>query len=387
MKKLRSASQYNVLEISSSLDLGSETDRVPGSSQTFRDRSQDGGNSSHQSLSTSDWSVEAYADGLMDELFDEVDHILDGGADIDDPDFSEYVSLQTITVPSSVLSPSSYGTLPHSGLAVRRRERSAAPSLEAIDTKSQPRQTLFLDKLLLILAGLSTLMAAIVMLVIQGKLLPTWVANSGQSQTSVSTATTQDPQTVANEQADQQFAGYIQRSLDVIQQQGTKANPAPGLVGVPILPGNPNLPTVAINGNIPQIPGRFPTYVPIYSSPQGAVPAIPGVPTIPSVPKPATGTLPTTSQPRSWVTIPSTSIAPSVPQVTIPTPAVTYTLVGLLQLGSRSAALFDINGNTQRISIGEPIGSSGWILVKIASQEALVRRNGEVRSIYVGQKF
>jgi Tfp pilus assembly protein PilP len=61
--------------------------------------------------------------------------------------------------------------------------------------------------------------------------------------------------------------------------------------------------------------------------------------------------------------------------------------VGLLELGNRSAALFEINGITQRINIGETIGTSGWTLVSVANQEAVVRRNGEVRSVYVGQKF
>jgi Tfp pilus assembly protein PilP len=64
-----------------------------------------------------------------------------------------------------------------------------------------------------------------------------------------------------------------------------------------------------------------------------------------------------------------------------------HTLVGLLELGDRSAALFDVSGVTQRITVGEAIGASGWILVSVANQEAVIRRNGEVRSVYVGQKF
>jgi Tfp pilus assembly protein PilP len=64
-----------------------------------------------------------------------------------------------------------------------------------------------------------------------------------------------------------------------------------------------------------------------------------------------------------------------------------YTLVGLLESGENSAALFDVDGVTQRFKIGEAIGASGWTLVSVANQEAVVRRNGEVRSVYVGQKF
>ena len=70
-----------------------------------------------------------------------------------------------------------------------------------------------------------------------------------------------------------------------------------------------------------------------------------------------------------------------------PAPVANHTLVGLLELGDRSAALFDVSGVTQRITVGEAIGASGWILVSVANQEAVIRRNGEVRSVYVGQKF
>lgn len=63
------------------------------------------------------------------------------------------------------------------------------------------------------------------------------------------------------------------------------------------------------------------------------------------------------------------------------------TLVGVLELGERSAALFEIDGVARRIYVGEQIGSSGWTLVKVVNQEAVVRRNGEVRSVFVGQQF
>jgi Tfp pilus assembly protein PilP len=62
-------------------------------------------------------------------------------------------------------------------------------------------------------------------------------------------------------------------------------------------------------------------------------------------------------------------------------------LTGILELGDRSAALFEIEGMSRRFQVGETIGSSGWMLVDIVNQEAIVRRNGEVRSVFVGQKF
>ena len=68
-------------------------------------------------------------------------------------------------------------------------------------------------------------------------------------------------------------------------------------------------------------------------------------------------------------------------------PATAHVLIGILELGERSAALFEINGVSQRVYIGEPIANSGWSLVSVSSDEARIRRNGEVRSVYIGQQF
>jgi Tfp pilus assembly protein PilP len=68
-------------------------------------------------------------------------------------------------------------------------------------------------------------------------------------------------------------------------------------------------------------------------------------------------------------------------------PSETHALIGLLELGDRSAALLEVNGVPQRIQVGEKIGASGWQVVSITNQAALIQRNGEVRSIYVGQQF
>jgi hypothetical protein len=56
-------------------------------------------------------------------------------------------------------------------------------------------------------------------------------------------------------------------------------------------------------------------------------------------------------------------------------------------LGDRSAALFEINGVARRIYVGETIGASGWSLVEVVNQQAVIRRNGEVKTIFVGQQF
>ena len=50
-------------------------------------------------------------------------------------------------------------------------------------------------------------------------------------------------------------------------------------------------------------------------------------------------------------------------------------------------ALFKVDGISRRISLGENIGYTGWVLVEVSNGEARIRRNGEVRSIYTGQKL
>ncbi|HEY9837995.1 MAG TPA: hypothetical protein V6D27_13985, partial [Vampirovibrionales bacterium] len=64
-----------------------------------------------------------------------------------------------------------------------------------------------------------------------------------------------------------------------------------------------------------------------------------------------------------------------------------HKLVGILELGDRSVALFEVDGVPRRVNIGETIGSSGWSLVEVKDGEAVIRRNGEVRSIYTGQSL
>lgn len=131
--------------------------------------------------------------------------------------------------------------------------------------------------------------------------------------------------------------------------------------------------------------------------------AIPGAPAPPAVatPRPKPTQEPaaeTSTQPSAPAQTPQSSSetpaqpAPETTQSTLPqlTPQPTgdvHTLVGILELGDRSAALFEVNGVARRVNEGESIGGSGWTLVEVANQEAVIRRNGEVRSIYVGQKF
>jgi Tfp pilus assembly protein PilP len=69
------------------------------------------------------------------------------------------------------------------------------------------------------------------------------------------------------------------------------------------------------------------------------------------------------------------------------TPLVGYTLMGILNLGERSAVLFKVDGNHQRVWIGETVGNTGWILNSIEEQQAVLKRNGESKTLKIGDIF
>ncbi|NJM99638.1 MAG: hypothetical protein HC800_23075 [Phormidesmis sp. RL_2_1] len=230
--------------------------------------------------------------------------------------------------------------------------------------------------------------------------------------------------------SDADFLAYLQRSLEVISTREAKAaqttavipvaqtttlpttvpniNSAPPLGVLPNLPGaatpkviervfvpvyqnnqvsqpvagqNIPLPNVATPRNIAQRP-RVPVPAPV-----AAAAAIP-----PGAPAAATASLPLLPSANGALPNPGVPIAvgntnSAVTGLTDITPSSEHALVGILNLGSRSAALFDIDGSSQRAYVGDRIGVSNWTLVSINGQDVVVRRDGEVRSIYIGQRF
>ncbi len=185
------------------------------------------------------------------------------------------------------------------------------------------------------------------------------------------------------------FLEYLRRSIDVIGQSEATAGTATAtatangggvLTTVPVSPsadggsGLPPLPGASGSSNALGSDGPYNViervYIPVYQPPTAAQ-------------QPATPAAPAPTSPSNGPTAAAPSPAP-IPNVA---PANIHTLVGVLELGERSAALFEINNVAYRVYVGEPIGSSGWTLVSVANQEAVVRRNGEVRSVYMGQRF
>ena len=386
------------------------------------------------------WSAESDADKLMDELFSDIDQILDGTSKLPtEPVKPEYVSLQSlvipqITMPPAVIQPQELVPQPNPEPSELKPVGSSEMVLAQTANTPATRSGWSFESFLWA-AGIASLLGTIILLLIkQDRLTWPWSLNP------VASSSTQNNQ-VAD--SDAQFGSYMLRSLDVIDrktqanQQAVKATGGSGTTNLPPVSDSGNssaasnqTPTVLERVYIPVYPSQAPSAFPAPSAvgvrpsappplriakPSAIAPAravkpstpAPARAVKPSTPAPAKAAKPSTPAPakaaKPSTPVPARAAKPSTPApsaaapapavgTTLPvaSPAVTaakHTLVGLLELGEQSAALFDITGITQRINVGQAIGASGWTLVSVANQEAVIRRNGEVRSVYVGQKF
>jgi hypothetical protein len=203
---------------------------------------------------------------------------------------------------------------------------------------------------------------------------------------------------------DQQFLEYVGRSLDRINRTATRSGDAGTAAPGTITPG-----TIAA---LPPAPSAPPSplvierYVPVsqaplfgsFTNPPGATASNSTSPVASAAaPVPSTSVAPTRVPPAPTVlpAAPRAAAAPAQPAPPSPVAAIaanvdpseTHALIGLLELGDRSAALLEVNGVPQRLQVGEKIGASGWKIMSISNQTAIIQRNSEVRSIYVGQQF
>ncbi|MBH8552656.1 hypothetical protein I8751_09775 [Nostocaceae cyanobacterium CENA357] len=440
-------------------------------------------------LTNEPWSIELYADGLMDELFADIDEILDASVSLPSqtarhgnrtprrspeettarewfykpgnysrPITTEYESVQTVNVPQIVL--------PSTLTQVRNKQAQGQvvvdnPGARAISTRrEQTRRAL--RKLLVLGTTIGVAIAGTIYLFQSGILL-------------LLTSKLTQPQTLYVPQmqlptkvdVEAELVDYMLGALAIIDKQNATNNQQsvrPGLTNrlasnsnaIAFAGNQPvgNLPPPLAANNTPLTPNRSGNvveriYIPIYQAPSPmryAPPAIPGTPTLlppvatnsktsqPDVVKTALNTVKQAAKPvgvnmlaavrgelkplsvrtapitvkqppnplPALPVVPLRVASPTLPTTTAPTQSVTqqqaylptttaavptHTLEGLLELGNKSAALFQVDGVTRRINIGEGIGSSGWTLVDVSNGEAIVRRNGEVRSIYAGQKL
>jgi hypothetical protein len=175
-------------------------------------------------------------------------------------------------------------------------------------------------------------------------------------------------------QEDKKFIAYLQSSLAIIDRQSQTSSPDPNPAAknnpspvVPVPPAPPaNLPV----NNTPQIIERI--YVPVYpQTPETTAKLVPVTPSSPDIAAPPLPAAPEVKPPVAAV-IPTNN-------------QVKNTLVGVMDLGDRSTALFDNKGITTRISPGEFV--NGWTLVEVGNQQVILSRNGQTKVLEVGQSF
>ena len=193
-----------------------------------------------------------------------------------------------------------------------------------------------------------------------------WLVGQQKLQLPFFSKTVTDNGAISN--SDLEFIAYMEKALENIDRQ-LEANKHKKIAS-PVSNTNPQ--TTKIIERV---------YIPFRPSADRSIPAPPSLKTEPTPNLPAPPPLP-----------PAISHTLPIPKTKVNSPVATatrssHTLVGFLELGDRSVALFKIDGVTQRVRLGEQIGSSGWRLISIVDRAAQIERNSQVRSISTGEKF
>lgn len=189
--------------------------------------------------------------------------------------------------------------------------------------------------------------------------------------------------------SDAQFIAYLQQSLNILDRKSNN--------NIPVPPTNTNASVVPISPPAPvqeKVIERI--YIPMYPPNQSSATAVTPV-TPPPKPSPINRIpppppLPSAVSPPTRVPVlaPGQIVLPIPPQTaanSLPTANPSHILVGLLESGSQSTALFTFNGMTRRFAVGESIGGSGWVLIAVQNQTVVVSNNDKTKYLEVGQGF
>ena len=386
---------------------------------------------------------QTYAKGLMDELFNDLDGLLDGTLvppseplKVEEPkartpinlDFATFLS----THPSIAASPGLAASLAANGLANGvsvggmpellsiPEDAVELPESKAEIARHEARQSSYgLFEKMLIFVGCSSAVAAVmIMLGSQGVV--------GRVLAALKVGSTSPVASVPVNASDAKFADYMGKTLEAIDTKVKSTQPGANVLPLNLsIPGTSTLPTVKIPGNpsgkasasasgpsivIGGMPPRSVAPGTVAGTAAKVLNGLPGNNVPGSVPVNAPGNALMNpvqndlnqavsklsslvdrlsggvSRPSAVVPISAVPVARQVAPVS-QAPVPTRTLKAVMELGSQSAILFEMNGVSQRYEKGENIGSSGWVVVKIENGSAIVRRNGEVRTLSVGQKI
>lgn len=329
-------------------------------------------------------AYEDHADGLMDALFGEVEHILN----VESPETraivpvrlrkpeavvdrsktphllpSDTLSITKLDLPALAIPPISQQDMlwiePH----VKSGSEMVLSDTKFLQSESEQNSSRLLDRVVAIAACTSVIFAASLWIFRYG------LADLGQQKTAVLPPSIgqPDPDTA-------KFAEEVKQSFIAISNK-EKEKTVAGSTTTQLMPiANGQVPGVISN---PQPGTSFqPIYVPVYqpptpTNPVGLMPANPNA-SLPNL------------TPAPVAPLPSNTPASS-PAVVASAP--TTTLVGILDIGDRSSAMFEMNGSVQSVLVGDRVAGSGWVLNRITQQEAILKRGNETKTLYVGQKF
>ncbi len=426
------------------------------------------------------WTMDIYADGLMDELFSDIDCILDGKGSLSKQIVQptqqlvlHQATLPQVVPPPTIISPFQEAQQRHIEAQLNSPLRGNVPKTAKV--KKSRRIWRNLAQILKAGAGLGLAIAAINWAISSG-LLNRLTSKSLQFalqepslQQKVVEAQSLKERAPTQAQIRTDLADYMLSALEIIDRQQDTQNRASANNIARAIPVHTNQATLAYaNQPVAKLPAPRVVsnskpqtrttrivervFVPVYQAPQPmryAPPAVAQAPAptpLPPVktaskaaPKPSEDTkkaapvevakaktpekmtafasireikpvevkskpvsvkqapeIPKMKSESAIAPSPEVSAAPAQKPVEKPVekeqkvasvPTSSHVLEGLLELGEQSAALFKVNGVSRRVQKGETIGASGWTLVDVANGEAIIRRNGEVRSIFAGQKF
>ncbi len=201
------------------------------------------------------WSAESEADKLMDDLFSDIDRILEGGTKLPtEPAKPEYVSLQSIVIPP-ITNPEEEAIVPKEEQQFSTQPTNDGKSGELLKTQESPTITsetkssgLSGEKFLWAV-GLASLAATLVLLLISPE-RQAWL-KSKLSEMGLPLA-----QKAQVSESDAQFIQYALRSLDVIDRK-TEANKKKGKATEG--KGNSNQPPIPGAGNQSSAPNQSTT--------------------------------------------------------------------------------------------------------------------------------
>ncbi|AFY57930.1 hypothetical protein Riv7116_5561 [Rivularia sp. PCC 7116] len=424
------------------------------------------------------WTMDNYADGLMDELFSDIDCILDGKAHLSKQIVQPQQQLilhqatpPQVVAPPTIVSPFQETEQRRIEAEFNRVVRGDSPKTAKTVKKSRRKIWRNLGQILKVGAGLGLAIAAINWAISNGLLnrLTSQSLQFALQEPALKQKVIEAQSAPTQAEIKSELVDYMLSALEVIDSQKgrqdrasanniARATPVPANQATLAYANQPpaNLPPPRIANNAKPLPSRNTRvveriYIPVYQAPQPmryAPPEIAQAPTptpLPPIKTASKGVAPKPSDTKAKKPAPvkvakantpkniqafasireikplavknkpvnvkqapeipkmkqTATVAPSTPEKAAPVPkpvaskeqkvasvpTSSHVLEGLLELGEQSAALFKVNGVSRRVQKGETIGASGWTLVDVANGEAIIRRNGEVRSIFAGQKF